>query len=123
MAMIYFATWAAVQLAIPVVLIVAARRNRAVRPQAARLTFFVVMLQIANVGLTLLLTFLPIPWNANVPWDQSLSDMLADPATWAYIVQRWMYALLPAAITLITTYVILEQPDRPRTIRPEESAS
>ncbi|MDZ4687582.1 MAG: hypothetical protein SH850_21125 [Planctomycetaceae bacterium] len=121
MGSIYFVTWVTVQLLVPVILVIAARRNRSYRPQAARWMFLVAVLQIANVGLTAVLAFLlPQP---DVPWDKDLPDMLADPGTWAFIVLRWMYCLLPVAMTLITTYVILEQPDRPRVARSEEPAS
>jgi glucan phosphoethanolaminetransferase (alkaline phosphatase superfamily) len=118
---IYFVTWVTIQLLIPVALVVAARRNRVRRPRAARWAFFVAILQVANVGVTLLAMFLTA--SAPIYRNKDVSDLLADPETWTFILIRWIYAILPAAVMLITTYVILEQPDRPRVMRAEESAS
>lgn len=121
---IYMAVWSAVQLMVTTALFVAAHRNRSVRPQAAGWVRLVAVLQIASIAVTLGLTLLPWNSGALVQWDQPLEEMLIDPGTWAYIAQRWLYTVLPVVITLITTYVILEQPDAPQRQRPiEESAA
>jgi hypothetical protein len=115
----YWLPWAAVQLLIPAAFFIAALRNRPYRPQAARWTGGIVALQIAGSTLTVLMA-----WLVDQPQvDWSSDDILIEAHTWAFICRGWMMCILPAASTLMTTYVILEQPDRPRMTHVEESAS
>lgn len=110
--------WILSQLAYPVVLAVAARRNRATLPQAARWTMVVAGLQLASFGLNVAMQWLAEPLSFSAG---SSSPMLSDPGTWAKLLRVWLQGLLPAVGLLILTYVILEQPDRPRVPRPQSA--
>jgi hypothetical protein len=110
--------WILSQLAYPVVLAIAARRNRVNLPQAARWTMLVAGLQLVSFGLNATMQWLAEP----LSFHGSSGYVLRDPGTWATLMRLWIQGLLPAAGLLILAYVILEQPDRPRAPRPDAAS-
>lgn len=118
--LLYWLPWAAMQLAYPIVLSIAARRNRAQRPVAARWTMFVAGLQVVSLGLNATLNAVPEPPTLNLAGPVAVQ--LNNPGVWAMLMRFWVQGLLPAAGLMILAYVILEQPDRPRAPRPEPAS-